>query len=142
MKSKAMVVRAPGQMELQEFELPKTPRDHVLVKTTVTSVCSTDIKIFKGHTPVGRYPLVMGHEVAGKVVEMGSEAAEWYDFKAGDRITIEPYIACGRRSNSRSDHFDHYNLIKQTVLLVCGIVCSTENSKILHERETEGEVIG
>ena len=103
-----MVVTAPGQMELQEFELHKTPRDHVLVKTTVTSVCSTDIKIFKGHTPVSRYPLVMGHEVAGKVVEMGSEAAQWYDFKAGDRITIEPYIACGRCSQSRSDHFYHH----------------------------------
>lgn len=103
-----MVVTAPGQMELQEFELTKTPRDHVLVKTTVTSVCSTDIKIFKGHTPVGRYPLVMGHEVAGKIVEMGSEAARWYDFKAGDRITIEPYIACGRCSQSRSDHFYHH----------------------------------
>ena len=108
MKSKAMVVTAPGQMELQEFELHKPPRDHVLVKTTVTSVCSTDIKIFKGHTPVSRYPLVMGHEVAGKVVEMGSEAAQWYDFKAGDRITIEPYIACGRCSQSRSDHFYHH----------------------------------
>jgi threonine dehydrogenase-like Zn-dependent dehydrogenase len=108
MKSKAMVVTAPGQMELQEFELCKTPKDHVLVKTTVTSVCSTDIKIFKGHTPVSRYPLVMGHEVAGKVVEMGSEAAQWYDFKAGDRITIEPYIACGRCSHSRSDHFYHH----------------------------------
>lgn len=108
MKSKAMVVTAPGQMELQEFELRETPTDHVLVKTAVTSVCSTDLKVFKGHTPVGRYPLVMGHEVAGKVVEIGSEAARWYGFSEGDRITIEPYIACGRCSHSRSDHFYHY----------------------------------
>jgi D-arabinose 1-dehydrogenase-like Zn-dependent alcohol dehydrogenase len=70
MKSRAMVVTSPGQMELQEFELQATPGDHVLVQTTVTSVCSTDIKVFKGKTPVGRYPLVMGHEVAGKVVEL------------------------------------------------------------------------
>lgn len=108
MKSKAMVVTAPGQMELQEFELQKTPADHVLVKTTVTSVCSTDVKVFKGHTPVSRYPLIMGHEIAGKVVEVGSEAAGWYNLKAGDRITVEPYIACGRCKDSRSDHFYHY----------------------------------
>ena len=108
MKSKAMVVQAPGEMELQEFELPKTPADHVLVKTTVTSVCSTDIKVFKGHTPVGRYPLVMGHEIAGKVVEIGSEAARWYTIRTGDRITVEPYIACGRCNDSRSDHFYHH----------------------------------
>ncbi|CAB5084316.1 hypothetical protein D3OALGA1CA_436 [Olavius algarvensis associated proteobacterium Delta 3] len=103
-----MVVQAPGRMELQEFELLKTPADHVLVKTTVTSVCSTDIKVFKGHTPVGRYPLVMGHEIAGKVVEIGSEAAKWYNINPGDRITVEPYIACGRCNYSRSDHFYHH----------------------------------
>ena len=87
MKSKAMVVTAPGQMELQEFELPKTPADHVLVKTTVTSVCSTDIKIFKGHTPVGRYPLVMGHEATAEVVEIGSEVSA---VSPGDRVAIFP----------------------------------------------------
>ncbi len=108
MKSKAMVVTAPGRMELKVFELQKTPADHVLVKTTVTSVCSTDIKVFKGHTPVGRYPLIMGHEIAGKVVEVGRNAAGWYHLKAGDRITVEPYIACGRCEDSRSDHFYHY----------------------------------
>jgi threonine dehydrogenase-like Zn-dependent dehydrogenase len=108
MKSKAMVVLSPGQMELQEFELGKTPPDHILVKTAVTSVCSTDIKVFKGHTPVGRYPLVMGHEIAGKVVEVGSEATGWYDIDVDDRITIEPYIACGRCSDSRSDHYYHH----------------------------------
>jgi threonine dehydrogenase-like Zn-dependent dehydrogenase len=107
MKIKAMVVPEPRQMELREFELQKTPADHVLVKTTVTSVCSTDIKVFKGHTPVGRYPLIMGHEIAGKVVEVGSEAAEWYDLKPDDRITVEPYIACGRCDYSRSNHFYH-----------------------------------
>ena len=108
MKSKAMVVSSPGQMELQEFQLQKTPLDHVLVKTIVTSVCSTDIKVYRGHTPFGRYPLIMGHEVAGEVVELGSKAAQWYDIKAGDRITIEPYIACGRCQDSRSDHFYHH----------------------------------
>ncbi len=108
MKSKAMVVTAPGKMELRTFELNPTPADHVLVKTTVTSVCSTDVKVFKGHTPVARYPLIMGHEIAGQVVEVGSRAAEWYDLAPGERITVEPYVACGRCEASRSDHFYHY----------------------------------
>ncbi len=105
MKSKAMVLTAPGQLELQEFELGSTPADHVLVKTSVTSVCSTDLKVFKGQTPFVNYPLVMGHEIAGQVVEIGSEAKLWYDFEVGDRITIEPYIACGRCRHCRSDHY-------------------------------------
>ena len=103
-----MVVTAPGQMELQDFALQKTPEDHVLVKTAVTSVCSTDIKVYKGHTPVGRYPVIMGHEIAGTVVEVGRIAADWYDLKTDDRITVEPYIACGHCDASRSDHFYHH----------------------------------
>ena len=108
MKSKAMVLTAPMTLSLQEFELGPTPADHVLVKTSVTSVCSTDLKVFKGQTPFVNYPLVMGHEIAGKVVEIGKEAKQWYDFEAGDRITIEPYIACGRCHYCRSDHFYHH----------------------------------
>lgn len=108
MISKAMVVSAPGKMEIQEFELGSTPADHVLVKTSVTSVCSTDLKVFKGQTPFANYPLVMGHEISGQVVEIGRDAKGWHDFEAGDRITIEPYIACGRCRNCRSDHFYHH----------------------------------
>jgi len=59
-------------------------------------------------TPVGKYPLVMGHEVSGEVVEMGKDTASWYEFKTGDKITIEPYVTCGRCEQSRSDHYYHY----------------------------------
>lgn len=107
MKAKAMVVPEPGHMELREFEVQKPPPDHILVKTSVTSVCSSDIKIFTGKTPLGRYPLIMGHEIAGEVVEVGSEAAKWYDVAPGERITVEPYVPCGRCEASRSDHYYH-----------------------------------
>jgi threonine dehydrogenase-like Zn-dependent dehydrogenase len=108
MKSNAMVLTAPGKMELREFEVKLTPADHVLVKTTVTSVCSSDIKVFKGRAPIGRYPVIMGHEISGVVVDVGMLAAGWYDLKVGDRITIEPYVTCGRCEQSRSKHFYHY----------------------------------
>jgi L-iditol 2-dehydrogenase len=107
MKAKAMVVSEPGHMELREFDVRKPAADQILVRTTVTSVCSTDIKVFKGLTPVGRYPLIMGHEISGEVVEVGREAARWYDLRPGERITVEPYIPCGRCDHSRSDHLYH-----------------------------------
>ena len=108
MKVKAMVVTEPKHVEMREFELPKTPADHILVKTMVTSVCSSDIKVFKGLTALARYPVIMGHEIAGEVVELGSEAAKYYDLKPGERITVEPYVPCGRCPESRSDYFYHY----------------------------------
>lgn len=108
MKSRAMVVTEPGRMEMREIELPSTPPDHVLLKTLVTSVCSSDVKIFHGKIPMARYPLIMGHELSGEVVEVGAEAAAWRDLSPGDRVTIEPYIPCGHCEASRSDHFYHH----------------------------------
>ena len=101
MKVKAMVVTEPGHLELQTFEIQKTPSDHILVKTTATSVCSSDIKVFKGYLPMVRYPLIMGHEISGEVVEVGSEAARWHDLKPGERVTVEPYVPCGHCEDSR-----------------------------------------
>jgi threonine dehydrogenase-like Zn-dependent dehydrogenase len=107
MKSRAMVVSEPGRMSLEEFEVVKPPPGHLLVKTSVTSVCSTDIKVFKGRTPFGRYPLIMGHEIAGEVLDVGEGPNDWPEVAVGERITVEPYIPCGRCEWSRSRHFYH-----------------------------------
>ncbi len=107
MRSRAMVVTEPGRMVLEEFEVAKPPPGHLLVKTSVTSVCSTDIKVFKGKTPFGRYPLIMGHEIAGEVVDVGDGPNDWPGIAPGARITVEPYIPCGRCEWSRSRHFYH-----------------------------------
>ncbi len=108
MKSKAMVVTEPYHMEMQEFEVLPAPSEHVLIKTTVTSVCSSDIKIFHGAVPVCKFPLIMGHEISGEVVELGPGADKWFDLAPGDRVTVEPYIPCGRCEASRSEHFYHH----------------------------------
>jgi len=107
MKSRAMVVVEPNRLEMQEFEVVPPAPDQILVKTTVTSVCSSDIKFFHGTFPANKYPLIMGHEISGVVVESGAEAAQWYGLEAGDKVTVEPYIPCGRCEDSRSEHFYH-----------------------------------
>jgi alcohol dehydrogenase len=107
-KSKAMVLTEPYKMRMQEFEVLPPPSEHVLIKTTVTSVCSSDIKIFHGTVPLAKYPLIMGHEISGEVVELGPDADKWFDLAPGDRVTVEPYIPCGRCEDSRSEHFYHH----------------------------------
>ncbi len=108
MKSKAMVVVEPNRLELQEFQVTPPAADQVLIKTLVTSVCSSDIKFLHGSFAAVKYPLIMGHEISGQVVEVGSQAADWYDLQPGDRVTVEPYIPCGRCEDSRSEHFYHH----------------------------------
>ena len=107
MKARAMVVTEPYKLELQEFEVVPPKPDQILVKTTVTSVCSSDIKFFHGTFAACKYPLIMGHELSGVVDSIGAEAAAFYGLVPGDRITVEPYIPCGRCKSSRSDHFYH-----------------------------------
>ncbi len=107
MKSKAMVVPEPNKLELREFEVVSPASDQILVKTMVTSVCSTDVKVLHGKTPMGRYPVIMGHEFVGEVVEIGAEAAQTYGLAVGDMVTPEPYIPCGHCSWCHSEHNYH-----------------------------------
>jgi len=94
MKARAMVLLEPGRLEPREFDLVEPGPDQVLVKLAVTSVCASDPKIFQGHSPFSFYPIIMGHELAGRVEAIGAEAAACYGLEAGDRITIEPSIPC------------------------------------------------
>jgi alcohol dehydrogenase len=107
MKSKAMVLVAPGRLELREFDVRPPAPEEILIKTRVTSVCSTDIKIFHGQVGAARYPVIMGHEFTGEIVEIGSEAAKRYPLAVGDRVTPEPYIPCGHCAWCRTDHHYH-----------------------------------
>src|SRR5579862_9287626 len=78
---KAMVLRAPSDLVLQDVARPEVPAGHVLVRITHSGLCGTDLKIYKGAIPAG-YPLIMGHEMVG---EMAS----------GARVIIDPVLYCG-----------------------------------------------
>jgi 2-desacetyl-2-hydroxyethyl bacteriochlorophyllide A dehydrogenase len=84
-----MVLTAPGELTLDEVEKPaRGPRD-VLVRVTHSGICGTDYKIFNGSIPV-RYPRIMGHEMAGEVVDAGDAP-----LRPGDRVIVDPELWCG-----------------------------------------------
>jgi L-iditol 2-dehydrogenase len=78
---KAMVLRAPGDLALDDVALPQIPGGHVLVRITHSGLCGTDLKIYKGAIPAA-YPLIMGHEMVGEV-------------EGGDRVIVDPVLYCG-----------------------------------------------
>lgn len=85
---KAIVLRAPGQLGLDSLDRPDPGPNRVLVRVTHSGICGTDLGIFSGRIPV-KYPRVMGHEMAGEVVEGGDS------IKAGTRVIIDPAYNCG-----------------------------------------------
>jgi L-iditol 2-dehydrogenase len=78
---KAMVLRAPGDLALDDVARPQVPAGHVLVRITHSGLCGTDLKIYKGAIPA-QYPLIMGHEMVGELA-------------SGERVIIDPVLYCG-----------------------------------------------
>jgi 2-desacetyl-2-hydroxyethyl bacteriochlorophyllide A dehydrogenase len=86
---KAMVLTGPRELVLDEVARPDTGARNVLVRVTHSGICGTDYKIFNGSIPVA-YPRIMGHEMAGEVVDGGDTT-----FRPGDRVIIDPELFCG-----------------------------------------------
>ena len=80
---------------LEMVNLPDpVPKDkEIVVKVSACGVCHTELDEIEGRTPPPRFPVVLGHEIVGRVVETGSNANK---FKIGDRVGIGwIFSACG-----------------------------------------------
>lgn len=86
---KAQVLKAPEELAFETVDQPSPRKDEVLVRITHSGVCGTDLKIYQGGIPVS-YPLIMGHEMIGEVVERGDDR-----IRPGDRVIIDPVTFCG-----------------------------------------------
>jgi L-iditol 2-dehydrogenase len=87
---RAAFCTASGTFELRELPRPLPGSGQVLVRVRSCGICGSDLDWFRGHFPA---PTVCpGHEIAGEVVEIGPEV---HDIGAGDRVAVEPLIACG-----------------------------------------------
>ena len=90
---KAGLLRAPNELVLEDVPDPRGEPGDMIVKVRAATVCGTDIRIFRGRKTAGvRYPSVIGHEFAGEVVEAPSGSGFW----RGQRVCVDPAIACGR----------------------------------------------
>jgi threonine 3-dehydrogenase len=90
--------REPG-LWLGEVDAPKIGINDVLIKVLRTGICGTDVHIYKWNEwaqatiPV---PMTIGHEFVGRIVETGSNVA---DFFPGDLVSGEGHVVCGRCRN-------------------------------------------
>lgn len=95
-RMKAAVMTQVGKIEMQEREIP-TPKDNeVLVKVEYVGVCGSDVHYYE-HGRIGNFvvekPIVLGHECAGTVKEVGKAVT---NLKVGDRVALEPGVPCGK----------------------------------------------
>jgi len=80
-------------LELVEMPEPVPGYREILVKVSCCGVCHTELDEIEGRTPPPRFPIILGHQVVGRVVKLGTGAR---NFRIGDRVGIAwIYSACG-----------------------------------------------
>lgn len=99
---KAAVLKGTKQLEVVEWENQRPLAYEVVVKVKSCGICGTDQHIYHGHPGSAEVhpPIVLGHELAGEVVEIGSEVSS---LQVGDRVSIDPNIYCGTCDYCRSN---------------------------------------
>ena len=76
-------------MRVEDVPRPDPGPDQVLVRISHGGICGTDLKIYEGSIQV-RYPIIMGHEMAGEIMQGGDDRLH-----DGDRVLIDPVLSCG-----------------------------------------------
>lgn len=95
-KQEVAWLKGRAQLEILEAQLEPIPDDAVMVKIEEIGICGSDSYFFESGM-IGDaalpFPIVLGHECAGTVVEIGSAVTK---VKLGERVCLEPGIPCGK----------------------------------------------
>lgn len=90
---KALQLVEIGQpLEARDVGLPPVGAADVLVSIRAAGICHSDAHYRTGTSPAGPLPLTLGHEIAGEVVEVGSDVA---GLQRGDRVCLHYLVTCG-----------------------------------------------
>src|SRR5438067_817264 len=93
----------PGEFIARESSAPVRAEGEALVRIRRIGVCGTDLHAFQGNQPFFTYPRVLGHELAGEIIEIGANDR---GLTVGDRVAIEPYLACDECRACRSGRYN------------------------------------
>ena len=88
----AAQVEGLGVMRLAEKPIPRPGRDSLLIKVHACAICGSDVRIFRRGDARAKYPVVIGHEIAGVVAGVGGNIK---GFREGDRVCVAPGHGCG-----------------------------------------------
>lgn len=90
---RAVIYKAPGDVDVMDVARPVPGEGDVLLKVLSNTICGTDLRIAKGIKRKGVIaPRVLGHEVAGEIVELGAGVK---GFAVGDTVGLSPTFSCG-----------------------------------------------
>ncbi len=89
---KALVLKEYLKFNFEETPMPEPQAGEVLVAVKACGICGSDVHGMDGSTGRRRPPIIMGHEAAGVIADVGPGVNGW---KRGDRVTFDSTIFCG-----------------------------------------------
>lgn len=121
---KQAILAAPETIEFSEIERPAINSGEVLIKVKNIGICGSDIHAYYGKHPFMSFPIRLGHEMSGEVVEVGAAVK---GINVGDLVTVMPQEFCRRCEPCRSGR---YNICDTLEVIGCqtpGAACEYFN---------------
>lgn len=94
---RAMVLeQSKAPLILKDLPIPTAKETELLIKVSACAICRTDLHIIDGELPHPKLPLILGHQIVGKVERLGKKITQ---FQVGDRVGV-PWLgkSCGKCS--------------------------------------------
>lgn len=88
---KILTCTTPGTFEYSIGEKPALTKGNAIIKIKRIGICGTDLHAYEGTQPFFSYPRVLGHELAGELVEFDDAPG----FEVGEAVSFIPYFNCG-----------------------------------------------
>jgi 2-desacetyl-2-hydroxyethyl bacteriochlorophyllide A dehydrogenase len=95
---KTLICTKPGTLVYGTSDMPQAKPGEAIIKIKRIGVCGTDLHAFEGTQPFFSYPRILGHELAGELIDNGGAI----DFEPGEGVTFIPYFNCGQCIACRS----------------------------------------
>lgn len=89
---KAAVFKGLNYIEVETRPMPKCDDDGLLLKVHFCGICGGDYRNFKSGLKGGITNQILGHEIAGEIIEVGCKVKSW---RVGQKVALAPDISCG-----------------------------------------------
>src|SRR5882672_9173522 len=89
---KALILKDYKRFSYEDFPAPQPGPKEVLVAVKACGICGSDVHGMDGSTGRRRPPIIMGHEAAGVIADIGTDVTAW---KVGDPVTFDSTLHCG-----------------------------------------------
>lgn len=109
------VLTGPMEFSLRQAPRPVITENQALLEVKSVGICGSDIHASTGEHPFMTFPIVLGHEATGVVVEAGSKVRS---VKKGDRVVMRPQQICGECAPCREGR---YNICENLKVLGCQV---------------------